>query len=228
MLDKKTLVFELALKGIVTGLILSIMLGPAFFVLLETSIRKGIRAALAFDAGVLISDIIYIVIAYVFIKQVAELSTGGDNALIKFIGGILFLVYGVIIFRKKIVSTKIDATARKMRNSKDYWILFVKGLLLNLANPLVIFYWFSVMALGKTAARDAFTGWDMFIYLCIILITFFTIDVLKIIGAKKLRPFITTKVLKSLNQITGSVLLAFGFFLILNSVLIWVGYSNYL
>src|SRR5690554_6997818 len=59
------------------------MLGPAFFVLLETSIKKGIRAALAFDAGVLISDIIYIVIAYVFIQQVEELSRGGDNALIR-------------------------------------------------------------------------------------------------------------------------------------------------
>lgn len=217
---------ELILKGIVTGLVLSIMLGPAFFVLLETSIRKGIRAALAFDAGVLISDVVYIIIAYVFIKQVAELSTGGDNALIKFVGGILFIVYGVILFLKKIKGQKIDPGGSKYRNSRDYWILFVKGLVLNLANPLVIFYWFSVMALGKTASRDAFTGWDMFFYLCVILITFFTIDILKIIGAKKLRPFITGGLLRSLNRITGSILMAFGFFLMINSVLIWMGYSN--
>lgn len=219
---------DLIFKGIVTGLILSIMLGPAFFVLLETSIRKGIRAAMAFDAGVLISDIIYIIIAYVFIKQVAQLSEGGDNALIKFIGGVLFLVYGSVMFFKKISDTNVDPKLKQFRNSKDYWLLLIKGLVMNLANPLVIFYWFSVMALGKSGSRGDFSGWDMFFYLSIILITFFTIDILKIVGAKKLRPFITGSLLKSLNRITGSVLFAFGLFLIVNSVLIWMGYSNYI
>ena len=47
---------DLVLKGIVTGFILSIMVGPVFFVLLETSIKKGVRAALAFDLGVLLND----------------------------------------------------------------------------------------------------------------------------------------------------------------------------
>ena len=202
------------------------MLGPAFFVLLETSIRKGIRAALAFDAGVFISDLVYIVIAYVFVKQVAGLTSGGDNALIKFIGGALFILYGVYSYRKKVKEHTFDETKDKLRYSKDYWILFVKGLILNLANPLVIFYWFSVMALGKTDSKDAFTGWDMFFYISIILLVFFSIDVLKIVGAKKLRPFITTAVLKSLNRIIGIVLISFGVFLIVNSSLIWFGVSN--
>ena len=212
---------ELAIKGIGTGLILSIMLGPAFFVLLETSIRKGIRAALAFDAGVLLSDIVYIIIAYVFIKQVAELSSGGDNVLIKFVGGLLFIFYGIYTFMKKIKDNSFDKESKKFANTKDYWVLFVKGLILNLANPLVIFYWFSVMAFGKSDYEE-FTGFDMFFYLTIILLTFFTIDVLKIIGSKRLRPFITNTVLRSLNRITGSVLFAFGFFLTINSILAWL------
>src|SRR5690554_8219786 len=130
------------------------MLGPAFFVLLETSIKKGIRAALAFDAGVLISDIIYIVIAYVFIQQVEELSRGGDNALIRAIGGALFLVYGYVTFFKKVGTIEIKRTRKFSSGSKDYWIHFIKGLLLNLANPLVIFYWFSVMEIGRASCRE--------------------------------------------------------------------------
>src|SRR5690554_5520358 len=165
------------------------MLGPAFFVLLETSIKKGIRAALAFDAGVLISDIIYIVIAYVFIQQVEELSRGGDNALIRAIGGALFLVYGYVTFFKKVGTIEIKRTRKFSSDSKDYWILFIKGLLLNLANPLFIF---------------------------------FTIDVLKIVGAKQLRPFITAKLLRSLNRITGSILMGFGVFLVINSIVMWL------
>ena len=92
---------ELVLKGIVTGFILSIMIGPVFFVLLETSIRKGIRAALAFDLGVLISDIVYILIAYIFYKEVEDLSSGSDNHVIRLIGGVLFTIYGVYNFSRK-------------------------------------------------------------------------------------------------------------------------------
>lgn len=214
--------FELIIKGVVTGLVLSVMLGPAFFLLLETSIRRGIRSALAFDAGVLFSDIIYIVVAYVFFAQVEELSKGADNAMIRAIGGTLFIVYGLITFFKKIKSMQMGITASNRMNVSYYWVLFIKGLLLNLANPLVIFYWFSVMALGQSGAETRFTGWDMFLFIAVILITFFTIDVLKIIGAKRLRPFITTNLLKSLNQITGAILLIFGIFLIINSIIIWM------
>lgn len=213
--------FELIIKGIVTGLVLSVMLGPAFFLLLETSIRRGIRSALAFDAGVLFSDIIYIVVAYVFFAQVEDLSEGADNALIRMIGGGLFILYGLITFFKKVKSMQMGMTSSNRLNASYYWVLFVKGVLLNLANPLVVFYWFSVMALGQSGAETVFTGWDMFFFIAVILVTFFTIDILKIIGAKRLRPFITSKLLKSLNQITGAILMVFGIFLVVNSILIW-------
>ena len=60
---------DLIAKGVVTGFILSIMIGPVFFVLLETSIRKGIRAAIAFDLGVILNDIVYIGIAFFFLQS---------------------------------------------------------------------------------------------------------------------------------------------------------------
>ena len=105
--------FEIVLKGVFIGLILSIMLGPAFFVLLETSIRKGIKSALAFDAGVLLSDIVYIIIACVFLKEVSQLSDGDNNSLIKAVGGILFIGFGFYTFRKKIKETKLDLLETK-------------------------------------------------------------------------------------------------------------------
>ncbi|MFN5982117.1 MAG: LysE family transporter, partial [Fluviicola sp.] len=67
---------ELILKGVLTGFILSIMIGPVFFVLLETSIRKGVRAALAFDLGVLLSDLIYVLIAFIFSSEITKLTSG--------------------------------------------------------------------------------------------------------------------------------------------------------
>ena len=52
------------LSGIPLGIFLSFMVGPVFFVLLETSALKGFRAALVFDMGVVLADIVFISIAY--------------------------------------------------------------------------------------------------------------------------------------------------------------------
>ena len=46
------------------GVLLAMLLGPVFFVLLETAAIKGFRAALAFDLGVIIADALFITIAY--------------------------------------------------------------------------------------------------------------------------------------------------------------------
>lgn len=197
------------------------MLGPAFFLLLETSIRKGIKAALAFDAGVLLSDIIYIIIAYVFYQEVSDFAKGENNAIIKLIGGILFLIYGGLTFMRKPKEQKRDDSGKIIKDKRKYTVLFTKGLVLNLANPLVVFYWFSVLALGANGNNNSdLGGVYMFVYILVILVTFFVIDFLKIIGAKELRPFITNEVLRSLNRVTGSILFIFGVFLVVQSAII--------
>lgn len=207
---------DLILKGIVTGFILSIMVGPVFFVLLETSIRKGVKAAIAMDIGVLISDVIYIIIAFVFYSQVAELSKGHDNSLLRLIGGTLFLAYGIYNFFKKVQETKVNTKLQVNPSAAGYVILGIKGLLLNLMNPLVIFYWFSVMTLGTGDTDDS--NVKMVLYLICILITFFSIDLLKIFGAKKLRPLVTTKVLRALNRLIGIIFVGFAVVLIAQGI----------
>ena len=54
------------------GLLLSFMIGPVFFVLLETGATKGFRAGLVFDLGVIFADIIFLVIAYFSSYQLLE------------------------------------------------------------------------------------------------------------------------------------------------------------
>ena len=214
---------DLILKGIVTGFILSIMIGPAFFVLLETSIRKGVRSAIAFDIGVLFSDFIYILIAYVFYSQVASLTGDGkNNEHAKMVGGILFIIYGVVTFFKKLKAPQVDDEGNIIQNQKDYFLLFLKGFLLNFANPFVIFYWFSVMTLASKQSQSTISGGDstpIMYFIAVMLITFFSFDLLKIIGAKKLRPLVTDNLLKALNQLTGIVFLGFGIFLIIKIII---------
>ena len=46
--------FADVLLALPLGTLLAFTIGPVFFVLLETAITKGFRAAVAFDAGVLL------------------------------------------------------------------------------------------------------------------------------------------------------------------------------
>lgn len=210
---------ELLVKAVITGFLLSIMIGPVFFVLLETSIKKGVRAALSFDAGVLLSDLIYIAIAYIFFSEVSVFTKGENEGLVKMFGGCMFLIYGVIYYFKKPKEQMQDESGNSIFNSRDYIMLFIKGLVLNMANPMVIFYWFSVLAMGaKDSSYFSGSGY-MLLYICVILITFFSIDILKIFGAKRLRPFITSALLQSLNRITGGIFFIFGIFLLVREIL---------
>lgn len=211
---------DLILKGVITGFILSVMIGPVFFVLLETSIRKGIRAGVALDVGVFVSDIIYILIAFLFYNEVKSLAEGQSRDVAKGIGGILFIGYGVITFFKTPKTVQLVAMKeREPSDWKEYRMLCLKGFLLNLANPLVIFYWFSVLSLGDSNQIEGLSSKVvLMLFISIILMTFFSIDLLKILGAKQLRPFITNKLMKALNQLIGIVFMLFGIVLLVQII----------
>ena len=210
---------DLIAKGIVTGFILSIMIGPVFFVLLETSIRKGIRAAIAFDLGVILNDIVYIGIAFFFYNQVESLSEGQDNSTLRLIGGCLFIAYGTHNFFKKVKEFNVEDDTTDVKSTRGYMLLALKGFLLNLANPLVVFYWFSVMTLGAKDAAEGGSINSMLVFIGAILITFFSIDLLKIVGAKSLRPLVTHRVLTGLNRLIGIVFFGFGAVLITQGII---------
>ena len=193
------------------------MIGPVFFVLLETSITKGVKAALALDFGVLLSDLLYILIAYVFYSEVSNLGSKDNRQVLNLVGGALFLGYGILNFLKKTQYDESAETSLSIPNSKGMFVLMIKGFLLNLANPMVIFYWFSIMTLGASYVKESLTEFPIVYFLSIILLTFFSVDILKIIGAKYLRPLVTTKLLNGLNKLIGIVFSLFGLFLILRS-----------
>ena len=50
-------------NALLIGFFIAFMIGPVFFMLLQTSILKGARAAIIFDLGVVFGDITFILIA---------------------------------------------------------------------------------------------------------------------------------------------------------------------
>jgi threonine/homoserine/homoserine lactone efflux protein len=201
---------EFLLKACSVGFLLSVMIGPVFFILLETSIRRGFREALIFDLGVLASDALYILLAYLFYAEVDKMSTGTNKAVFGFIGGGIFIIYGVVNFFKKL-KIRTESSLENIEHQKlDFVRTFLKGFLLNFANPLVLFYWFSVLTLANQSISDDASDFMLFLFLIIVLLTFLGFDLLKILGAKQLKPLVTDRVLIGLNRLIGLVFFLFG------------------
>ena len=186
---------EFLLKACSVGFLLSVMIGPVFFILLETSIRRGFREALIFDLGVLASDALYILLAYLFYAEVDKMSTGTNKAVFGFIGGGIFIIYGIVNFFKKL-KIRTESSLENIEYQKlDFVRTFLKGFLLNFANPLILFYWFSVLTLANQSISDDASDFMLFLFLIIVLLTFLGFDLLKILGAKQLKPLVTDRVL---------------------------------
>ena len=220
---------EYVFQAIGIGFLLSIMIGPVFFVLLEISITKGFKSALIFDLGVLLSDLFYIVISLFFAYQLKGLGDVKNNLALSILGGSLFIAFGVYnLFFKKVRLAPIDLDQElidlpeqqvKPKRKKDNTMLVLKGFTLNLLNPGVVIYWLAIVAKGFDLVAKYESDIHISIYLSIILITFFGIDCLKAYVANKLKPLVTVNLLKALNVLIGVVFAGTGVFLILRQLI---------
>jgi len=91
---------EVIIPAIGTGILLSLVLiGPVFFLLIETSLTKGHRAAMVLDLGVIIADILCICVAY-YGSQDLEGYINSHPALYR-IGGFIIIIYGLFMILSK-------------------------------------------------------------------------------------------------------------------------------
>ena len=114
------------LNAIPLGIALAFMIGPVFFVLLETSVIKGFRAAMVFDLGVIIADIVFVTFAYYGSRTLLEKIQ--DDPLLFVLGGGILFSYGLFTFykRRKPVLTNEDLVVVEKNN---YVGLLVKRVL---------------------------------------------------------------------------------------------------
>jgi len=59
-------------NALLIGFFMAFMIGPVFFMLIQTSILKGARAAIVFDLGVILGDISFILLSYYGSRSLLE------------------------------------------------------------------------------------------------------------------------------------------------------------
>ena len=199
------------LSGIPWGIFLSFMIGPVFFILLETSIVKGFRAALTFDLGVVLADIIFITIAY--LGSYRLITSIKDNAALFMFGGIVMLAYGVISYiglhkEKKVDTHKIDNEIIR----KDYLGLFIKGFFLNIINIGVLGFWLAIII--SVGPKLEMQMPRMLTFFATVIITYLLVDSVKIVLAKQLKSKMTPTNILKIKKGISIVLMIFGVVLI--------------
>lgn len=196
------------LSALPLGFFLSIMPGAVFFVLLETSVIKGFRAAVAFDLGAIFSDIIFILIAYFSSYRLLERLK--DEPALFIFGGLIMVTYGIISFVKITRSARnelIDEASKDILK-KDYISLFVKGFLLNFINIGVLGFWLAIIItwgpqLDLKPSR-------MFVFFTSVICAYFLLDIGKILLAKQLRSRLTIKNIAKIKKGISVILVVFG------------------
>ena len=201
------------LSAIPLGFFLSFMIGPVFFVLLETSVVKGFRAAIIFDTGVVLADIVFITIAFFSSYRLIQ-SIKDDPALFIF-GGLVMLTYGIISFinnRKEAKKIKLDEIDPKELAKTNYVSLFVKGFFLNFINIGVLGFWLAILiTIGPQLELKTSR---MLTFFSTLIVTYFVTDIFKILLAKQLRSKLNPKNILLVKKIISIVLIVSGIFLL--------------
>lgn len=197
------------LMAIPLGFLLCFMIGPVFFILLETAATKGFRAAMIFDLGVVTADFLFIAIAY--FSSYRLIKSLKDQPALFIFGGLIMVSYGVISFIKLKRSSKnnqIEEILEIEIIKKNYKSLFFKGFILNIINIGVLGFWLLIFI--TFAPQLELKTSRLIVFFSSVILTYLLVDVVKILVAKKLKNKMTPKNIFKIKQLTSILLVAFG------------------
>ncbi len=225
-------ILRIAIESFLAGLALSMLLGPAFFMILQTSLERGFRCAVRFAFGVFLSDAFLVTLCILGASQL--FNNPSVSKVIGVAGGSLLVLIGLYTFRRKAVLREMPAAKTRqadhvMQKLPIYWQDMGKGFVMNLANPSVWLFWFvlvgSILA-QYTDAEGHVVRYRVFLFFAVMLGTVFSIDCLKSFVAARLKKVINEKVVGVVNKVVGVVLMLFGAYLILTTFIPCMGVES--
>ncbi len=200
------------LTPITVGFFTAFIMGPVFWVLLETSITKGFKAAVAFDLGVMFADVCFIGVCYLGSFQLLEDEQNKQGLFV--LGGTILLLYGLFSWINR---TKKKKDQPDIQESKEnYFGLAAKGFAINILNVGVFIFWGGVTIVSSPASGKSFTNFVLFF--SIVLLSYFITDLLKISVANRFKSLLTGKGIVVVNSIISLILIVSGAVLILKGI----------
>jgi L-lysine exporter family protein LysE/ArgO len=182
-------------SAILAGIVLSFGFGSVFFALVQTSIEYGFKNAVKIALGVCFGDFLLIGIA--ILGATILPSSDVFSAWARGIGAILLLILGIIQFRNKKVSTKIQ----EYRWLK-FLYFFIKGFLLNVLNPVNLISW---LVLAASLKSYRYNTSEQTYFLIITVLTIFICESLIALFASKIKIYLSESIIHKISIVTGLV-----------------------
>lgn len=201
---------EIVLKGIISGIVLALLIGPVFFTIIQTSIERGFWCGVFVAIGVSLSDAFYILISYLGLLQFMEAES--FRLYLAYGGGFVLLLFG--LYYLLIKSRKLARVDPKQLEARSWIRLAAKGFIINGLSPMVLFFWLATVSVATTQLGYA-KGQRAILFFASIVATVFITDVIKAKLADKLRALMTPRFIRIMNFVLGIALVFFAGKLIL-------------
>jgi threonine/homoserine/homoserine lactone efflux protein len=227
---------NIIISGFILGLTLAVLVGPAFFTLLQTSITHGFRIGMYLAIGIFLSDFTLVSLSFLGASQVIS----GPKYRIAFgiIGGIILIVYGLYTFLKKVkvfaengAKSKHDLQAKEEKiiqkiHAPQPVLYIIKGYFLNLINPFLLIFWVGIMSFVTAEYNDSPNkNFDVFIFFGTALTTVLATDFLKCFVANQIKRFLNQKILVYINHGLGILLIGTGVYLVIKTIVVFYLYK---
>lgn len=211
----------LLLYGIILGIILSLFFnfGPSFFSLLQTSVHYGFRRSVPFTYGVSLSDILMVVLLVTVLSGI-DMNALLHNMYVATIGGAVLSTFGIYTFNRQAQNANETGDVIKFRSSDNpsWYNVTIRGFLINFFNPLIWFYWVSVISVISGYSDIDTKDGRLLIFYIGILTAALGCDVIKCRLASLLQNVLTAKIINIINKISGLILIVFAAYMVVSMV----------
>lgn len=201
----------LLISAIGLGLMISVLLiGPVFFLLIETSLTRGIRPALMLSLGVLMADVLCVLAAYF-----------GSNQLVNIIQThpelYAFTAFIILAYAVHMILSKAPDQGRDDDHlvTHNLFKTFINGFFLNLMNVGVIIFWIlTVLPIRAAYPQD----WEFWLHISVTMMTIFAVDMGKIFLAHFFKSHFTSRGIQKLRKLMGIILIIFSLVILLKAL----------
>ena len=207
------------MNDILSALPFSVLLifatGPLFFLILETSISKGIKPAFLIDLGAVFADAVFVLVAFLGTKSL--LADIKDNPNLYILGGVLLMVYAIIsaitTIRKKEEIIENEPIEPKGFRLFSY---FIKGFFLNIINVGTFLFWLGLLvSIAPTLELETSR---IIVFFSTVMLGYLILGLIKIVLAKQLSKTLTPTVIYKIRLSVCVLLVVFGIYFIYQGV----------
>ena len=207
------------MNDILSALPFSVLLifatGPLFFLILETSISKGIKPAFLIDLGAVFADAVFVLVAFLGTKSL--LADIKDNPNLYILGGVLLMVYAIIsaitTIRKKEEIIENEPIEPKGFRLFSY---FIKGFFLNIINVGTFLFWLGLLvSIAPTLELETSR---IIVFFSTVMLGYLILGFIKIVLAKQLSKTLTPNVIYKIRLSVCVLLVVFGIYFIYQGV----------